>query len=131
MIFHHFENSRPLPSLGLGARMFTSKLRYAERRADVVLHCLWKGLQIFLAGTHQNSGLWPGTRFNVVIYLSQFGICRQALGSHLNSAVRPAVRSYALVSVPLILRVSPYCGTPQSALRGDQVGSITATLQRV
>ena len=52
MILHDFEDAGALSSPGLSARVFTAKLRYAERGAYLVLHWFWESQQIIFAGTH-------------------------------------------------------------------------------
>jgi hypothetical protein len=72
MILHDFEDAWTLTSPGLSARVFTAKLRYAERGAYLVLHWLWKASKSSLLEPIQNNGLSPGTRFSLAIQLSQF-----------------------------------------------------------
>src|SRR5207253_1034170 len=66
MILHDFEDAGALSSPGLSARVFTAKLRYAERGAYLVLHWFWESQQIIFAGTHPKyrpfarNPLWSG-----------------------------------------------------------------------
>ena len=52
MVLHDLEDAWPLGSSGLSARVFAPQLCHAERGADLVLHWLGEGQQIFLTGTH-------------------------------------------------------------------------------
>lgn len=124
MILHDFKNSRSLPSPGLGSRMFTSKLRYAERRADVVLHCLWKGPQIFLAGTHPKQGSFAGSSLQSSYrIIPVLGYIVKRLETIRNSALKP--RSDHLPPHPDVSVASAQPGT-----RSAQVEPNLATLQR-